>query len=505
MPDLSPPPVDATPAVAPTQRRLILVTGATGYIGGRLVPRLLEMGYRVRCLVRDPTRLQGRPWQQAVEVVTGDLLEPATLPAAMQGVQAAYYLIHSLGSGADFHQRDLSAAGAFGAAAQAAGLERIVFLGGLAEAAPGLSEHLRSRQQTGDALRSGGVPVTEFRAGVIVGSGGLSFEMIRYLAERVPVMICPRWVFTRTQPIGIRDVLEYLASALAVPASRGRIIEIGGAEVVTYGEMMMIYAAVRGLKRWMLPVPVLTPRLSSYWVNLVTPIPAAIARPLIEGLRNESIVHDPSARQLFPHIQPAGYRVAVARALAKLQASQVETAWSDALSTSQGAVPARVLTSGEGMIQEHRQRIVAASPAAVYQICSGLGGTRGWLYLTWAWQLRGWLDRLVGGVGLRRGRRDPDALRVGDALDFWRVEAVEPDRLLRLRAEMKVPGKAWLQFQVQPREEGQALLTQTAFFAPKGLLGWLYWYALYPLHGLIFSGLIARIGEHATALEPTRQ
>jgi uncharacterized protein YbjT (DUF2867 family)/uncharacterized protein YndB with AHSA1/START domain len=485
------------------ERPLILVTGATGYIGGRLVPRLLEMGYRVRCLVRDPARLQGRPWQSAVEIVAGDVLQPDSLAPAMQGVEAAYYLVHSLGGGSGFHRRDLSAAGNFGTAARAAGIERILYLGGLAEASPGLSEHLRSRQQTGDSLRSGGVPVTEFRAGVIVGSGSVSFEMIRYLTERVPVMICPRWVYTRTQPIGIREVLEYLTAALAVPESRGRILEIGGSEVVTYGEMMTGYAEVRGLKRWMVPVPVLTPRLSSYWVNLVTPIPAAIARPLVEGLRNENIVRDPAARQLFPAIQPVSYRTSVERALAELQASPIETTWSDALSTTQRDVPPVVLTSQEGMIVEHRQRVVAASPANVYKVFTGLGGRRGWLSMNWAWRLRGFMDRMAGGVGLRRGRRDPDALRVGDALDFWRVEAVEPERLLRLRAEMKVPGKAWLQFQVTPRDEDQALLSQVAFFAPKGLLGWLYWYALYPFHGLIFSGLIDQIARRAVTLEET--
>jgi uncharacterized protein YbjT (DUF2867 family) len=483
--------------------RPILVTGSTGYIGGRLVPRLLEMGYRVRCLVRDPARLQGRPWHDAVEIVAGDMLQPESLAPAMQGAQAAYYLVHSLGSGSDFHQRDLDAAGNFGQAAQAAHLERIIFLGALAETAPGLSEHLQSRQQTGDALRAAGIPVTELRAGVIVGSGSLSFEMIRYLAERVPVMICPRWVYTRTQPIGIREVLDYLVATLAVPASAGRILEIGGADVVTYGEMMMIYAEVRGLKRWMVPVPVLTPRLSSYWVNIVTPIPAVIARPLIEGLRNESIVHDPSARQLFPQIEPAGYRTSVERALAHLQASTVETAWSDALSTSQGKVPPVILTTHEGMIVEQRQRIVPTSPADVYSVFMGLGGRRGWFYMNWAWEIRGFMDRLLGGVGVRRGRRDPDQLRVGDALDFWRVEAVEPERLLRLRAEMKVPGKAWLQFQVTPRGEGQSLLSQVAYFAPKGLMGWLYWYVLYPFHGLIFSGLIDRIAQRAMALKPT--
>jgi uncharacterized protein YbjT (DUF2867 family) len=475
----------------------ILVTGATGYIGGRLIPRLLEMGYRVRCLVRDPARLQGRAWHSDVEIVPGDVLQPESLAQAMQGVQVAYYLIHSLGAGADFHQRDMTAATNFSTAASAAGVERIIYLGGLAEASPGLSEHLRSRQQTGDSLRSGGVPVTEFRAGVIVGSSSLSFEMIRYLTERVPVMICPRWVYTRTQPIGIREVLEYLTATLTVPESSGRIIEIGGAEIVTYGEMMMTYAEVRGLKRWMVPVPVLTPRLSSLWVNLVTPIPGSIAGPLIEGMRNENIVHDPSARQLFPQIQPVNYRTAVERALARLQASNIETAWSDALSTSQSDLPPVILTNQEGMILEHRQRIVAASPAEIYKVFTGLGGKRGWFYMNWAWEIRGFIDRMLGGVGLRRGRRDPDELRVGDALDFWRVEAVEPDKLLRLRAEMKVPGRAWLQFQVTPREDGQTLLGQTAFFAPKGLLGWLYWYALYPIHKVIFSGFIDQIAQRA--------
>ncbi len=480
--------------------KLILVTGATGYIGGRMLPSLLQQGYRVRCLVRDPSRLQGRPWHDAVEIVAGDVLQPDSLVPAMQGVSAAYYLVHSLAGGADFHQRDLRAAGNFGAAARAAGVARIIFLGGLAEAAPGLSEHLRSRQESGDALRAAGVPVTEFRAGVIVGSGSLSFEMIRYLTERVPLMICPRWVYTRTQPIGIREVLEYLTAALAVPESSGRIIEIGGEEVVTYGQMMTIYAEVRGLRRWMVPVPVLTPRLSSYWVDLVTPIPSVIARPLIEGLRNENIVHDPIALQLFPGIRPAGYRTAVERALARLQASNCETSWSDALSTTQRDTPPVVLTTQEGMIIERRQRMVAAAPAEVFKIFTGLGGRRGWLYMNWAWHVRGLMDRLAGGVGMRRGRRDAETLRPGDALDFWRVEAVEPDRLLRLRAEMKVPGKAWLQFEATPWGEGQTQLTQSAFFAPKGLPGWLYWHIIYPVHALIFSGLIDQISRRAIAL-----
>jgi uncharacterized protein YbjT (DUF2867 family) len=475
----------------------ILVTGATGYIGGRLVPRLLEMGFRVRCMVRDPSRLQGRPWHDAAEIVAGDVLQPETLAPALEGVATAYYLVHSLGAGADFHARDLRAARNFGQAARAAGVDRIIYLGGLAEASPELSEHLRSRQQTGDALREGGVAVTELRAGVIVGAGSASFEMIRYLTERVPIMICPRWVYTRTQPIGVREALDYLAAAAQVEASRGRIVEIGGAEVVTYGEMMTIYAEVRGLRRWMLPVPVLTPRLSSYWVNLVTPIPASIARPLIDGLRNENVVRDPSARALFPEIQPVGYRTAVERALAALHAGRIETAWSDALSAARGDAPPVVLTTQEGMIIERRQRVVAAPPEALFRVVTGLGGRRGWLYMNWAWEIRGFVDRMIGGVGLRRGRRDPDRLRVGDALDFWRVEAVEPNRLVRLRAEMKVPGRAWLQFETAPREDGATLLAQTAFFAPKGLMGLLYWYLLYPIHGLIFSGMIERIARRA--------
>ena len=296
---------------------IILITGATGYIGGRLVPRMLDQGYRIRCLVRDADRISGRPWYHQVEVVQGDALRPETLSKALEKVSVAYYLIHSLGSGTDFQQRDVDAARHFGNAAKEAGVERIIYLGGLAKDDGALSPHLLSRLETGAALREAGVPVTEFQAAVIVGSGSLSFEMIRYLTERVPIMICPRWVYTKTQPIAVRNVIEYLVAALSVPESCGRIIEIGGADVVTYGDMMLIYAEVRGLRRWMIPVPVLTPRLSSYWVNLVTPIPARIARPLVEGLRNENIVADGAARELFPEIEPFDYRTAVELALGK--------------------------------------------------------------------------------------------------------------------------------------------------------------------------------------------
>jgi uncharacterized protein YbjT (DUF2867 family)/uncharacterized protein YndB with AHSA1/START domain len=478
----------------------ILVTGATGYIGGRLVPRLLDAGRPVRCLVRDPARLQGRRWRDDVEIVTGDVLQPDSLAAALRGVDVAYYLVHSLGAGADFHRRDVAAARNFGAACAAAGVQRIIYLGGLT--APetgraGLSEHLRSRQQSGAALRDAGVPVTEFRAGVIVGSGSLSFEMIRYLTERVPLLVSPRWVYTRTQPIGVRDVLDYLVAALEVPQSSGRIIEIGGSDVVTYGDMMLTYAQVRGLRRVLLPVPVLTPRLSSLWVNLVTPIPASIARPLVEGLRNESVVGDDIAHALFPGVRPASYRTAVERALQRLNASAVESAWSDALSTTGRSDRSVTLATEEGMVREHRERIVAAAADDVFAVITSVGGDNGWFFMDWAWRVRGLADRLLGGVGLRRGRRDPAHLRAGDALDFWRVEAVEPNRLLRLRAEMKVPGEAWLQFRVTEREDGRTLLRQTAFFAPRGLAGWLYWNSLYPVHRVMFSGFIDAVARRA--------
>jgi uncharacterized protein YbjT (DUF2867 family) len=475
----------------------VLVTGATGYVGGRLVPALLEAGFPVRCLVRDPERLQGRSWAAQVEIVAGDVLRPESLAAAMAGVDATYYLVHSMSDGAEFQQRDLQAARNFGTAAREAGVKRLIYLGGLGDPTADLSRHLRSRQETGEALRESGLPVTEFRAAVIVGAGSVSFEMVRYLAERLPLMICPRWVFTRIQPIAIRDVLTYLVAALEVEPSAGRIVEIGGVDVLTYAEMLQGYARVRGLRRLIAPVPVLTPRLSAYWVHWMTPIPAGIAHPLIQGLRNEVIVRDTKAQQLFPDIAPLGYADAVRQALTQLDAGQVETSWSDAYQASQTDATPVVLTTQEGMIIERRQRIVAIDPTTVYGVFTGLGGRRGWLYANWTWLLRGVIDRMLGGVGYRRGRRHPDRLRVGDALDFWRVEAAEPGRLLRLRAEMKLPGQAWLQFRCRPQPDGTTLLEQTAHYAPKGLLGLLYWYLLYPAHALIFSGLIREIGRRS--------
>ena len=477
----------------------VLVTGATGYIGGRLVPQLLEAGYRVRVLVRNPERLQGRSWAHDVEVATGDVFQPETLPAAMDGIHAAYYLIHSMSGTADFPERDKVAARNFSTTAKDAGVEHVIYLGGLGDPdAEDLSVHLRSRHETGDVLREHGPTLTELRAAVIVGSGSASFEMIRNLAERVPVMVCPRWVFTRIQPIGIADVMRYLVSALELDACRGRIIQIGGADVLTYGEMMTGYARARGLRRWLVPVPVLSPRLSSYWVHWVTPIPADIARPLIDGLKNEVIARDDSAAECFPEIEPIGYAEAVRRTLAKLDAGEVTTSWSDALASSQGDQPTTEIDFREGMIVEQRRRTVDASPAAVFAVVTSLGGRRGWLYADALWRLRGVLDRLVGGVGFRRGRRDAQELRVGDAVDFWRVEAIETNALLRLRAEMKVPGRAWLEFRVAPGDQADTtILQQNAYFAPRGLAGLIYWYALYPIHRRIFSQLSERVAQAA--------
>lgn len=488
-----------------TSSTKILVTGATGYIGGRLVPALLKAGYQVRVLVRDPERLTGRDWLEAVEVVKGDVLRIETLRSALKDIDAAYYLIHSMASGDDFHQRDLLAAKNFSSAAKIAAVKQIIYLGGLGDYQADLSEHLKSRQDTGKVLAESGVPVTEFRAAVIVGSGSISFEMIRYLTERVPIMICPRWVYTRTQPIALQDVLAYLLAALTTPRSFNQIIEIGGQDVITYGEMMLGYAAGRGLKRILVPVPFLTPKLSAYWVHWVTPVSAEIAHALVEGLRNEALVTDPSAAEIFPAIDPVNYETAVQIALEKLTASEVETRWTDALTSSLGEQEPVYLTNLEGLIIEQRQIKINNQRSEVFRTITRLGGERGWLYLDWAWQIRGLIDRALGGVGLRRGRRDPDDLRVGDALDFWRVEEILPDVKLLLRSEMIIPGEAWLQYDLENGLAGEVVLRQTAYFAPKGLVGLIYWYSLYPMHVLIFPGLIRAIKQKAESHQETRR
>jgi len=476
-----------------------LVTGVTGYIGGRLVPKLLEKGYNVRVLSRDASRLQGRRWINKVEVVEADVLKPETLAGALENIDVAYYLIHSMsGKGdADFHKRDMQAAQNFGDAARAENVGRIIYLGGLGNPDDKLSQHLSSRQKTGETLRDSGIPVTEFRAAIVVGSGSKSFEMVRYLTERVPVMICPSWVYSKVQPIAIRNVLQYLVSAVEKPETKDQIIEIGGSSVITYADMMRIYAQINGLKRILIPVPVLTPALSSHWVHWMTPVPASLARPLIEGLKNDVVVQSDKADELFPEIKPFSYKKAVELAIARIDTEEVETTWNDSLISSKGDERPVVLETKQGLNIERRIRQVNAPQQKVYNAFTSLGGNKGWLTFEWAWKLRGILDRLVGGVGFRRGRRHPQNLRVGDALDFWRVEAIKPGQLLRLRAEMKVPGRAWLEFQATDAGDQKTKLVQTAYFAPKGLFGLLYWYGLYPIHSLIFSSMIDHVAEDA--------
>lgn len=480
-----------------------LVTGVTGYIGGRLVPHLLKNGYGVQVLSRDISRLQGRSWIDKVETVEADVLKPDTLTKALKNVDVAYYLIHSMSTAnnTDFHQRDLQAAQHFGDAAKKNKVDRIIYLGGLGNPDDELSEHLASRQQTGQTLRQSGVPVTEFRAAIVVGSGSISFEMIRYLVERVPIMICPSWVYSKVQPIAIRDVLQYLGSAIEKPETKDKIIEIGGSSVITYGDMMCIYAQIKGLRRFLVPVPVLSPALSSHWVHWMTPVPASLAKPLIKGLKNDVVVESDKAKQLFPEITPISYKKSVQLALNRIDTEDVETTWNDSLTSSKGNERPVVLETKEGMNIERRMRIVNASQHQVFNTFTSLGGEKGWLTYGWAWKLRGILDRVMGGVGFRRGRRDPQKLRTGDALDFWRVEAIEKDNLLRLRAEMKVPGSAWLEFRAINNDDQQTKLVQTAYFAPKGLPGLLYWYGLYPFHALIFSSMIAHIAEEAESQE----
>lgn len=473
----------------------ILVTGATGYIGGRLVPRLIGNGHTVVCLARSAQRLAGR-FSPSVRIVEGDVNDPSSLADALQGCDVAYYLVHSMGSTKAFRDSDRMAAKRFGDAARAAGTRSIVYLGGLGRETDSLSTHLQSRHEVGRVLRESGVPTIEFRAAQIVGSGSVSFEMMRYLTERLPVMIAPRWVLTRCQPIGVRDVLAYLIGALTLPRE-SRIYEIGGADVLTYREMMLRYAELRGLKRRIVVVPLFTPKLSSYWVHLITPVPANLAQPLIAGLHNEVVVTDQAAAHDFDSIRPMSFERAVHLALDRSRTEDRETTWFDAFGSN--APSGDFAGLEEGMLVDRRVRQAFASPERIATVFSRLGGARGWLTSNWIWRVRGWVDRLVGGCGLRRGRRSATDLRVGDAVDFWRVEAYSPGSLLRLRAEMRLPGKAWLQFEARSDGVKAGMLSQTAFFEPRGLLGYVYWYALAPFHNLVFGQMAEAIVKAADA------
>jgi uncharacterized protein YbjT (DUF2867 family) len=471
-----------------TSDPLILVTGVTGYIGGNLVPRLLEKGYRVRMLVRDPRRLFGRSWLGQVELVQGDILSPVVLDRAMQGVYAAYYFVHNMSSGRNYHIREIDSARNFASAACSHGLEHIIYLGGLADPDKDIGLHLRSRIQTGDVLRQGSVPVTEFRASLIIGSGSISFEMIRYLTEQFPIVIGPRWMANRTQPIAIQNVLDYLVAALENPACRGKIYEIGGKDILTYSGTILTYARLRGLKRRMITIPGLPVGLMSRVIGKLTPVPARIAGPLLGGMRSDSVVRDKSANQDFPLIRPTGYETSVALALGRLSPDCLESGWEKDASSFR--------IKQEGFFIEGLQVRLPVRPEAAYRAVTGLGGRRGWLYLNGLWKLRGFFDRLVGGPGLR-GRRTNDDLIEGDLLDFYRVEALERDCLVRLRAEVKAPGLGWMEWRVQPQPDGAVLLTQIAYFAPKGAAGFLYWYLLLPVHRLVFAGLLKALARRA--------
>jgi len=479
-----------------------LVTGATGYIGGRLVGRLLDEGHEVRCMTRDRLRLRDLPWVERVEVVEADATDQEAVARAVRGTEVLYYLIHSIGGADDFAAADRRAARTVADAAAAAGVRRIVYLGGLSPSAGALSEHLGSRDEVGRILLASGVPTAVLRAAVILGSGSVSFEMMRYLTERLPAMVAPRWVRTRIQPIAIRDVLHYLVGCAGLPPDVSRTFDIGGPDVLTYVEMMQRYAAVAGLRRRVIvPVPVLSPWLSSHWVNVVTPVPARLARPLVRSLVNEVVCaeHDIARYVPDPPEGLVGFDRAVALALVKVRGSDVVTRWSGASwpDAPSDPLPTDPAWAGGSVYVDDRRTEVDAPVAALWQVVEGIGGEHGWHSFPLAWALRGWLDRLVGGVGLRRGRRDPDSLMVGEALDFWRVEEIESGHLLRLRAEMKVPGRAWLELIATPLPDGRSQFRQRAVFSPHGLAGHLYWWSVAPFHGVVFGGMVRNIAVAA--------
>ncbi len=472
---------------------LVLMTGVTGYIGGRLLTLLQEQGVAVRCLTRRPEALQDRR-SPTTEIVGGDVTDAQSLGSVFEGVETAFYFIHSMGENGDFESQDRIAARNFAEAATAAGVRRIVYLGGLGNPDEKLSKHLRSRQETGDVLRAHHSQVIEFRASIVIGSGSLSFEMIRALVERLPIMICPRWVDVKAQPIAIEDLLEYLRAALYLPEGPSQVYEIGGPEQASYGQIMKEYARQRRLKRWMIPVPLLTPYLSSLWLGLVTPLYARVGRKLVDSLRNPTLVSNNLAQRVFS-INPRPYKEAIARAIINEDHEFAETRWSDSMSASGQHQNWGGDRFGSRLVDSRTINVDIPAEQAFGPI-RRIGGRTGWYYGNWLWSLRGFLDLLIGGVGVRRGRRDPEQLRVGDSLDFWRVEVYDRPHRLRLRAEMKLPGRAWLEFEVVPLEQGSKI-RQTAIFDPRGLAGLLYWYGIYPLHQFVFAGMLRNLARAA--------
>ena len=478
----------------------ILVMGATGYIGGRLAPLLAQEGHEVRCLTRRPDHLAEAAWADSVEICRGDALERESLAAPMEGVDVVYYLVHSIGTGSTFEESDRRAAHYTAEAAAAAGVGRIVYLGGLVPTGEEASPHLASRAEVGQIFLDGDVPAVVLQAGVIIGSGSASFEMLRYLTERLPVMVTPRWVTSLVQPIAVRDVLSYLDAALGLDPGTNRRFDIAGPDVLSYREMMQRYAAVAGLKRRIIiPVPVLTPWLSSQWINVVTPVPKAIAQPLVESLRNNAVAHEHDIEALIP-LELCPFDDAVRLALERIRLADVVTRWSAAAwpGAPSNPMPTDPDWSGGSAYRDDRELAVDVPAIDLWRAIEGIGGDRGWYSFPLAWAVRGMLDRIVGGVGLRRGRRHPDRLVLGDAVDFWRVEALERPKLLRLRAEMRLPGEAWLEFSVT-EEEGTPVLHQHALFIPKGLAGHLYWWAVNPFHGIVFGSMIANLAKAALA------
>jgi uncharacterized protein YbjT (DUF2867 family) len=477
---------------------IILVTGATGYIGGRFWRLLNRQGMNVRCMVRRPEYLEPHTQGTGVEVVRGDVLEPESLAEALSGVTTAYYLIHAIGAGKGFEEQEQEGAHNFGAAAAKAGVKRVIYLGGLAPDDENLSQHMRSRHATGRALAEGGVPVLEFRASIVIGAGSLSYEMIRSLVQRLPFMVTPSWTRVLAQPIAIDDLLEYLLEAHEIPLRGHEIYEIGGRDVVTYFQLMQTYAALRGKKIFAIPVPFLTPRLSSLWLGLVTPLFARIGRKLIDSCTKPSVVHDDRARQLFK-VEPGSVETAIRKAQENEDHMFRETHWSDSISSARTSSSWGGTRFGTRLVDSDEAG-TAASPEKTFAAVEKIGGKTGYYFADALWRMRSALDLLLGGVGMRRGRRDPEHLSPGDVVDFWRVEKLEPGKRLLLQSEMKLPGRAWLQFEVDPEGEG-ARLRQTAIFDPVGAAGMLYWYALYPLHIIIFKGMLRGVRREAESMD----